>query len=60
MDEFHYGTPARNRPTGAQALLDKVIPNHIPPSDKPDAQDDDTNTPDFLGTSIHMHATIGT
>jgi hypothetical protein len=41
MDEFHYSTPQEHRPLGAQALLDRVIPNHTPPRDKPSDSTDD-------------------
>ena len=44
MDKFHYGTPHAGRPTGAQALLDRVLPNHTPPCDKP---------PESLADNLH-------
>ena len=34
LDEFHYSTPRAARPLGAQQLLNRVLPNHIPPADK--------------------------
>ena len=33
VDEFHYSTPASQRPHGAQTLLDSVLPSHKPPAD---------------------------
>ena len=38
IDEFHYGTARTHpRPLGAQDLLDKILPHHVPPADKPHA-----------------------
>ena len=50
MDEFHYGTRHANRPTGAQSLLDKIIPNHTPPIDK-SADTLDLTLPELIDTT---------
>ena len=34
MDEFHYGTPAIERPLGAQQLIEKTLPHHTTPADQ--------------------------
>ena len=58
MDEFHYGTPSAQRPDGAQALLDRLIPNHVPPSDKPAPdqyqEQDPHHLTDLIDTSISL------
>ena len=51
IDKFHYGTPQQNRPLGAQDLLDKILPHHVPPADKPeDAVDPEM--PEYIDTSL--------
>ena len=49
MDEFHYSTHQDHRPVGAQDLLSRLLPNHVPPCDKPDNPD---STPELLDTTI--------
>ena len=43
MDKFHYATPAAQHPEGAQQILCKTLPHHVPPIDKP--QDTMEKTP---------------
>ena len=49
-DLFHYGTPQSHRPAGAQSLIDKVLPNHVPPADKP-SDTADSELPEYIDTS---------
>ena len=51
IDEFHYGTARTHRPLGAQDLLDKILPHHVPPADKPQAAMEQ-EMPEFIDTSL--------
>ena len=52
MDEFYYGTPHAHRPLGAQELLDKVLPTHVPPCDKPPDQLEESSVQALVDTTI--------
>ena len=53
MDEFHYGTPQENHHLGAQPLLDRVIPNHTLPSDKP-LDTTEMDIPELIDTIVEL------